>query len=141
MKHTFLVGVLAATVGLACAAPVVAQTQTTTALGTVRLNRKLMANGQPLPPGSYTMRLTTEEGQPAAGQTGGAEKWVEFLKGGKVVGREMAVVIPESDIAQIAKSPKPAKGGVRVDTLKGNDFVRVWIRKNGYNYLLNMPPA
>jgi hypothetical protein len=141
MKHTFLVGVLAATVGLACAAPVVAQTQAT-ALGSVTLKHKVMANGQPLAAGSYMVRLTADEAQPAVGQSTGAEQWVEFVKGGKVVGKEVASVIPDADIAKIAKGPgKPPKGSTRVDALKGNDYVRVWINKKGNNYLINMPPA
>jgi hypothetical protein len=58
-----------------------------------------------------------------------------------VVGRALATVIPQSEIGQISKGPKPAVGGSRVDMLKGNDYVRVWINKGGQNYLIHMPPA
>jgi hypothetical protein len=44
-------------------------------------------------------------------------------------------------VKSIAKGPQPAKGGVRVDMLKGNDYVRVWINRGGNNYIIHMPPA
>ena len=50
-------------------------------------------------------------------------------------------VIPDSDIKQIAKGPAPKKGGSRVDVLKGNEYVRVWVNRGGNNYLINMPNA
>jgi len=30
---------------------------------------------------------------------------------------------------------------VRVDMLKGNDYVRVWINRAGTNYIIHLPPA
>ena len=41
----------------------------------------------------------------------------------------------------LAKGPQPAKGGVRVDMLKGNDYVRVWINRGGTNYIIHLPPV
>jgi hypothetical protein len=32
-------------------------------------------------------------------------------------------------------------GGARVETLKGDDYVRVWINRRGVNYLIHLPPA
>ncbi|MBI3265031.1 MAG: hypothetical protein HYZ58_18040, partial [Acidobacteria bacterium] len=61
--------------------------------------------------------------------------------GGKVVGRELATAISTADIATMVKGPKPAAGGSRVELLKGNDYVRVWINRGGMNYLIHMPPA
>jgi hypothetical protein len=135
LLHVGLMAALVAVVGLAPA-----DAQTGTSLGSVTLKRSVKANGQPLGAGTYSVRLTTEEGQPATGQTAGAERWVEFVRGGKVVGREMASVVSDADIAQVANGPgKPAKGGTRVDTLKGDEFVRVWINRGGNNYLIHLP--
>src|SRR5262245_23782274 len=54
------------------------------ALGTVRIPKAVKANGQPLAPGTYQVRLTADEAKPdAAGTSGKLERWVEFLKGGK----------------------------------------------------------
>ena len=52
----------------------------------------------------------------------------------------VAAVLPDADIAQVAEGHgKPAKGGTRVDTLKGGDYVRVWINRGGNHYLIHLP--
>jgi hypothetical protein len=140
MKRAFLMGVLAAVLGLTSSAAVTAQS-TTTSLGSVALKKGVMADGKPLAAGSYVVRLTGDEAKPATGQSAGAERWVEFVQKGQVKGREVVSIVPDSDIAQIAEGPKPPKGGYRVDTLKGNDYVRVWIDKQGSNYLIHFPVA
>ena len=140
MKRAFLMGVLAAVFGLTSSAAVTAQS-TTTSLGSVALKKGVMADGKPLAAGTYVVRLTSDEAKPATGQSAGAERWVEFVQKGQVKGREVVSIVPDSDIAQIAEGPKPAKGGYRVDTLKGNDYVRVWINKQGTNYLIHFPVA
>jgi len=140
MKRAFLMGVLAAVFGLTSSAAVTAQS-TTTSLGSVALKKGVMADGKPLAAGTYVVRLTSDEAKPATGQSAGAERWVEFVQKGQVKGREVVSIVPDSDIAQIAEGPKPAKGGYRVDTLKGNDYLRVWINKQGTNYLIHFPVA
>ncbi len=140
MKQAFLVGVLAAVIGFAGSAPATAQTAT--ALGTVTLSRKVLADGKPLAPGTYSVRLTDETASAVVGESTGSERWVEFLRGGKVMGREVATVVSDGEIGTIAEgNDKPAKGGHRVTMLKGNDFLRVWINRGGYNYLIHLPPA
>lgn len=109
-------------------------------LGTVTLTHKVIANGQPLAAGTYLVRLSNDEPQAATGESPNAEKWVEFVRGGKVAGKEVASVIGPDDIGKIAKGPRPKTNGSRVDVLKGGDYVRVWINKGGQNYLINMPP-
>ncbi len=71
------------------------------------------------------MRLSSDEPKPAVGQNPEAEKYVEFMKGGKVAGREVATVIGAEDIGKIAKGKKPHANSSSVETLKGGDFVRV----------------
>jgi hypothetical protein len=117
-----------------------AQAKAGSTLGTVHLTHKVTANGQPLAPGTYTVRLTDDEPKPATGESPNAERWVEFVRGGKVAGKEVASVIGPDDIGKIAKGPRPKTNGSRVDVLKGGDYVRVWINKGGQNYLINMPP-
>jgi hypothetical protein len=118
-----------------------AATKAGTSLGSITLKHKVMADGQPLAAGTYQVRLTDDKPEPAAGQSPDSERYVEFVRAGKVVGRALATVIPQSEIAQIAKGPKPATNGSRVDMLKGDDYVRVWINRGGQNYLIHMPPA
>ena len=112
-------------------------------LGTIRLPRNVMADGKPLAAGTYQLRLTGEEATPTPpGQTPGAERWVEFVRGGKVVGRELASVVPDSEIAQIAEGHgKPARNGQRVDLLKSQKYWRVWVHRGDTHYLIHLPPA
>jgi hypothetical protein len=135
MKRLVLVGTL---VGAFSTAALFAQGGAN--LGTVHLNQRVLADGKPLAPGTYQVRLTTDEPKPGLGQNPDAEKYVEFVRGGKVVGREVATVIGSDDIGKIAKGKKPHANSSSVETLKGGDFVRVWINKSGTNYLINMPP-
>ena len=143
MKQVVLVGPLIA----ALAAPAVlvsAQTPPSTsgtALGSVTLNKKVMADGQPLAPGIYQVRLSADTPKPGVGQSPEGERYVEFVRGGKVIGREVATVVSAADIGQIAKGARPPAGRAKVELLKGNDYVRVWINRGGTNYIINMPPA
>jgi hypothetical protein len=112
-----------------------------TSLGTVTLGKKVMADGKPLAAGTYQVRLTSDAPKPGVGQAADAEKYVEFVKAGKVVGREVATVVSAEDIGKIAKGKKPARNSASVELLKGGDYYRVWINHGGTNYIINMPPA
>jgi len=135
MKRLVLVGAL---VGAFAASPALAQNKSTS-LGSVTIGKKVMADGKPLAPGTYQLRLTGEDAKPGVGQAPDAEKYVEFVKGGKVVAKEVATVISADDMAKIAKSRRPAANSAKVETLKGNDYTRIWINKSGNNYLINLP--
>src|SRR6478736_6632286 len=107
MKHGLLAGAMIAAFALA-ASPVHAQRsqqqQGATAakggssLGTVTLNRKLMADGQALTAGTYQVRLSDERPSPAVGESPDSERYVEFLRGGKVVAKALATVVSNADI-------------------------------------------
>jgi hypothetical protein len=102
-----------------------------------------MANGQALGAGTYQVRLTAESAQPTVPGIQ-MERWVEFLRGGKVVGREVVSIIPQTEVKDLQPGPdgsRPAAGGSRVEMLKGDDYLRVWINRRGVNYLLHLPPA
>src|SRR6266849_10381306 len=73
------------------------------ALGSVRLTHAVIADGKPLAAGLYQIRLTDDEPKPAVGQSPNSERWIEFVKGGKVVAREVATVVSATDIDTIAK--------------------------------------
>lgn len=140
MKRSVLVGAL---VGALAASTAFAQSSMSgnTSLGTVHIGKKVMADGKPLAPGTYQVRLTSDAPKPAAGQAADAEKYVEFVKGGKAVGREVATVVSAEDINKIAKGSKPKPGSYKWEMLKGGDYWRVWINKGGTHYLINLPPA
>ena len=107
-------------------------------LGSVHLTRMGMANGSSLSAGTYQVRVTDDLPASGVGQSPGAERWVEFLQGGKVVGREVASVISAGDMGAIAKGARPAANRSLVQTLKGGDYVRIWINKDSVNYLINL---
>jgi hypothetical protein len=107
-------------------------------LGSVRIPRDVKANGEALPAGTYQVRVTeTAAAPPAPGQTPQYERWAEFLRGGKVVAREVVTVVPASDIKQVAEVTPPAPGGARTEVLKGGDYLRLWLNRGGNHYLIH----
>jgi hypothetical protein len=147
MKVRILVAMLAAvlTAGVV-SAQTTAQGQVPAgeaALGSVSLPRSVMADGKVLKAGTYQVRLTAQAASPAvAGQS--MERWVEFVQGGKVAGREMVSIVPAAEVKDLQPGPDaPAstRTGSKVEMLKGNEFLRVWINRAGVGYLIHMPPA
>jgi len=118
---------------------VVSAQSSSTMLGTVQLGRSLIANGQRLAPGAYQVRLSTDTVTPVAGQQG--EAWVEFVRGGKVAGRELASVISDSEIKGVIKGSRLPAGETRVEMLKEGQYWRVWLHKGDNHYLIHLPPA
>jgi hypothetical protein len=109
-------------------------------LGTVRISRNVSADGKPLKAGAYQVRLTPEEAKPeVAGSEAKLERWVEFVQAGKVKGREVVSIVPNDEIGQVANAKPPRPGASRVELLKGNDYLRVWINKGGTHYLIHLP--
>ena len=139
MKNLLLRGVLS--VLLLTPVASYAQPAGNASLGSMTLTHKVMADGQPLAAGTYQVRLSADEVKPVPGQSPEFAKYVEFLRAGKVVGREIATVVPAADIATIMKGEKPNAGGARVEVLKGNDYVRVWINRGGTNYIIHLPTS
>ena len=112
------------------------------ALGTVRLPRSVKANGEVLRAGRYQVRVTEEVAKPEApGTQPNLERWVEFVQGGEVKGREVASIVPQDEMAKIAESRRVAPGASRVEMLRGDEFLRVWINRSGTHYLIHMPPG
>jgi len=110
------------------------------ALATVSIPRAVKADGKPLAAGTYQVRLTTDEAKPdAVGTSGKLERWVEFVQKGTVKGREVVSIVPQKEINLVEKDTPPAAGGSKVQLLKGNDYLRVWINKGGNHYLVHLP--
>ncbi len=107
----------------------------------VRVPHPTLANGDVLAAGSYTVRITGEHPTPATGQSPSGECWVEFVKDGHVVAREVATAVPDSAIGEIAKGPAPRPNTARVDTLKGGEYIRIWFNVQATNYIVHLPVA
>ncbi|MDP1570006.1 MAG: hypothetical protein Q8L86_08380 [Vicinamibacterales bacterium] len=108
------------------------------AQGDVTLSRSVVADGKPLAAGTYRLRLADEG--PAGDGTTRPGRWVEFVRGGKVAGRALAVVVPESEMAEIAASSSP-RNEAWVADLQGGEYVRVWLHRGGVHYLMHLPPG
>ena len=80
-----------------------------TALGSVSLPRSVMADGKALKAGTYQVRLTAQAAQPAVpGRQ--MERWVEFVQGGKVVGREVVSIVPAAEVKDLQHRPEAPPG-------------------------------
>lgn len=143
MKVRWIVAVLLASFTGVAAAQGQAPT-TETALGSVRIPRSVKADGKDLKAGTYQVRLTAQDASPTVpGIT--MERWVEFMQGGKVVGREVVSIVPAAEMKDLMPGPdapgKAPSAGSKVEMLKGDDYLRVWISRGGVSYLIHMPPA
>ena len=112
---------------------------TALSLGNVRLPKGLKADGKELPAGTYQVRLTANEAKPdAKGSSEVLERWVEFTQKGEVKGREVVSIVPQDEIKLVQKDAPPSSNGSKVETLKGGDYVRVWINRGGHHYLIHL---
>ena len=67
-----------------------------------------MADGKALPAGTYQVRVTADEAKPeAVGTTEPLERWVEFVQGGQVKGREVVSIVPAAEAKQVVKDAAP----------------------------------
>jgi hypothetical protein len=112
------------------------------ALGTFRIPKAVKADGKTLPAGTYQIRVSAQSASPdAKGQTASLERWAEFLQAGQVKGREVVVIVPQSDTATVMKDAPPKPNGFKFELLKGNDYSRLWINKAGTQYVVYFPTA
>ena len=92
-----------------------------------------------LQPGTYEIRDTGEHATPLPGQSADAQAYVEFVANGKVVARDIA------ELMQGQPAPVGTSGGsstrLRVERLKGDEFVRVSTTRGGERYLIHLPVA
>ena len=110
------------------------------ALGSVRLPKGVTADGKALPAGTYNVKLTAAQAAPkAVGTSEALERWVELSQGKEVKGREVVSIVPQAEIKMVVKDTPPASGASKVQVLKGNDYLRVWINKGGNHYLIHFP--
>lgn len=113
-----------------------------TSLGSVRIGHSVMADGKPLAAGTYTLRESDEKPAAVVGQTADESRWIEFVQGSTVKGREMATVISQDALKTMAESgAAPAAGTTKVEMLKGNEYIRVWVNRGGIQYLIHLTVA
>ena len=108
-------------------------------LGTAQISATVMVGGVPLQPATYEIRLTGEHLTPLPGQSEEAGQVVEFVKDGMVVAKDAAEVMPAPNTA-VGTS---GRSGTRalVQRLKGDEFLRVSMTKDGERFLIHLPLA
>ena len=109
-------------------------------LGTVKLTQAAMADGKALPAGTYTLRVSSDPVNPVLGQGPDAAKWVEFVQGGQVKGRELATIVAPADVKAVAKRTPPEAGKTLVSALSDN-YLRIWVNDKGSQYLIHLTRA
>jgi uncharacterized low-complexity protein len=108
-------------------------------LGSVRIPKAVTADGKPLAAGTYQVRMTPDEAKgDAKGASPVLERWVEFVKGGKVEGREIASIIPHDELRMVQKDVAPGRGGSKVQVLRGGEYLRIWINHENEHYLVHL---
>ena len=75
----------------------------------------------------------------AKGASENIERWVEFVQRGTVKGREVVSIVPSAEVKNVVKDTPPAAGASKVQMLRGNEYMRVWINKGGNHYLIYFP--
>ena len=137
LAAALLVGQLQAQTGTASPAP-------TSSVGaqalaqSVRIPAGVRANGQSLPAGVYTLRVSSDPVAPVVGQGPDSARWVEFVQGGQVRGKELASVVAPADVKAVAKRTPPAEGRGIVHVLRGAEYIRVWVNHGGTQYLVHL---
>lgn len=53
----------------------------------------------------------------------------------------MAPVVPAADARAVVKGAGPARGRVRAERLKGDDYYRVWFNYRGEQVIIYLPLA
>jgi hypothetical protein len=136
-------GRFVAVLGAAVAMMLVAQSAELVAqsLATVRIPRAVMANGQALAAGTYAVRVSNDPVTPVVGQSADGSRWVEFVQGNQVRGKELATVLTGDAVKTVVEGSGPASGSAKVELLKGEEYIRVWINSGGTHYLIHLAVA
>ncbi len=103
------------------------------ARGEITIPSAVLADGEELAAGMYLLRLADDGPESSA-------RWVEFVSGDSVAGRGLAVVISDDEMSEVSESGM-LRNEARVEVLKEADYVRVWLNRDGVNYLVHLPPA
>ncbi len=108
-------------------------------LGTAQISDPVLVGDMPLQPGTYEIRLTGEHLTPLPGQSEEAVQVVEFVTDGMVVAKDAAEVLPAATTPVGTSGRQSTRA--RVEHLKGDEFLRISMTKDGERYLIHLPLA
>ena len=106
--------------------------------GEITIPVAVLADGQELAAGTYRLRLAGDG--PVQSGIAARGRWVEFVDEETVAGHGLAVVIPDGEIGEVSDIGL-VRNEARVVVLKEGDYVRVWLNRDGVNYLVHLPPS
>ena len=107
-------------------------------LATVRITHAVMAGGTPLPAGTYEVRLAGVGPPPLVGQSRDAQPgWSSSPSTSSSPRRPE--VLHDDDVTPLGASSMPVRRGTRVEMLKGGEFLRVSVKREGERYLVHLP--
>jgi hypothetical protein len=139
MTQRILGAMLTAVVAVSGAVSAQTTAKKPASLGSVKIGRSVMADGKALAAGTYTLRVSDVMPAAVVGQSPEETRWVEFVQGTEVKGRELATVLSKDALKQLTrKSAPPAAGSSKVELLKGEDYIRVWVNSAGTQYLIHL---
>lgn len=138
-----LAGVMAVSVAMVGAQAKDAAARKATSLGSVTISKSVQADGKPLAAGTYTLRVSDEMPVAVVGQSSDESRWIEFMQGTTVKGREMATVLSKDAFKAMAKKGgSTAPQSAKVEVLQGGDnYLRVWVNHAGVQYLIHLTIA
>ena len=100
----------------------------------------MKADGKELPAGTYQVRLTADEAKPDAKGSSEEARALGRVREGRQ-GRRPRGRLDRAGHRSQARPEGHARrpsGGSKVETLKGGDYIRVWINKGGNYYLVHL---
>ena len=103
------------------------------ARGEITIPSAVLADGEELSAGMYLLRLA--DGGPES-----SGRWVEFVSGESVSGRGLAIVMSDDQISVVSEIGM-VRNEARVEILNEADYVRVWLNRDGVNYVVYLPLA
>ena len=134
MRHLLTTFAVTAVLGMSAAAHHEVAGRAHPATATVRLTQSVLADGQPLMPGTYEVVVLDQSGD-------GAQRRVDILQNGTVVAHETAEMFTTAERPVGTSGSLSGHTGSRaaVQTLKGGEFVRVAFNGAGARYLIHLP--
>jgi hypothetical protein len=110
-------------------------------LATVNIPVAVWAGGERLAAGTYKVRPAGTLPAFLEGAKPCGSCWVEFALDDVAIARELASILPEAESERLFKGPRPERNGFRIDLLQNGSYVRVWINRDGKDYIISLPTA
>lgn len=106
---------------------------------TVTISQQVLADGKPLPAGTYEIYLTDERPNVTGAGTTDAQRVVELAQNGQVVARTIAEVFANGRDRAVGTSGVSQPTRPRVQMLRSGEFLRISFSDAEGRYLIHLP--